>query len=59
MPSYTLEKRHPDGTVTREPFETPHDYDIGDPIDMGGFRWQVVEIEDDRLVAEPAPSGGS
>ena len=54
---YTLEKRHPDGTITREPYETPHEYEVGDAVTQGELRWQIVELEGDRLIVEPAPSG--
>ena len=58
MPLYELEKRHEDGTITREPFESPHVYTPGDAPMTGDYRWQVDRVDGERLVAVPAPSGG-
>jgi len=57
MPRYEVEKRHEDGTSTREPYESPHEFAPGDSFMTGGDRWQVESVDGERLVAVPARSG--
>src|SRR5215217_3417520 len=45
MPRYEVEKRHEDGTSTREPYESPHEFAPGDSFMTGGDRWQVESVD--------------
>ena len=38
MPRYELEERHEGGTVTREPYESPHEFAAGDAFVTGRYR---------------------